>query len=757
MNKKSNAKGLLSHAGKAVLCLGIVFLSVYMFTILSGSAAFFTESAIKSAKGYFEEDAKRASELAEVHYSNLYEIAEKLQYSTSAKDVESIVGDYIGSEEFGDLRYYSHGQAYSPDGAPIVEEASAHELLSALAQSTERGCSGVYYDKPTTRDCIAFFVPVRGSQFVDGILSIVPARNIVHLSTAMNEKACSVALIDESGKCLSGITSVDMPITVGNDYYKFIYNLTSDNAEVDKVGECIAKGTKSACSISFGGTEYTVVSAPVAEFDNHLYLVTLSVNDGLIGPEMTFIRHIVNLLCIAIIALMCGFVFAILYHKRTKEALSNANLLDSRIECANVESFKIRARELMASGRTRYAVTIFEINNFSYIDSHLGYESTTDLLKFVSKVFDTFTTDGETYGYAGNGMFAVLMKYAGERAMRDKIRLLEGVVNKNEIVVSAGIKVKLGVGIYQASEGRKRTIQEMLDGARSACEYIGDINQPYAFFTEKISEEIAHNERIEAQMERALESGEFRLFLQPKYSVAHDRIDSAEALVRWFDTERGEYLFPAEFINLFETNGFIVKLDHYIYLEVLEYMSAAAERGDKIVPVSVNVSRVTASSEDFISFYVGNKKKYRIGDDFITLEFTESFAMEDYDKISEIVNALHENGMRCSIDDFGSGYSSFSILKQIPMDELKLDRMFIKKGEYEERDEMLISTVINLAKSMGMKVVQEGVETKEDFDRLVSLGCDIIQGYYYAKAISLEEYKIFINTNTSIKYKSLVK
>jgi EAL domain-containing protein (putative c-di-GMP-specific phosphodiesterase class I) len=113
--------------------------------------------------------------------------------------------------------------------------------------------------------------------------------------------------------------------------------------------------------------------------------------------------------------------------------------------------------------------------------------------------------------------------------------------------------------------------------------------------------------------------------------------------------------------------------------------------------------------------------------------------------------------MRCSIDDFGSGYSSFSILKQIRVDELKLDSVFIKRGTDVKRDDKLLSTIIDLAKSMDMEVVQEGVETKEQFDKVISMGCDTIQGFYYAKAMPLEEFKIFINTNTSIKYKALVK
>ena len=398
------------------------------------------------------------------------------------------------------------------------------------------------------------------------------------------------------------------------------------------------------------------------------------------------------------------------------------------------------------------------MHNYNYLGNKLGEEKATDILKFIVKVFEAFLDDDETYGYATEGCFIILERLTNENAVRDKVRLVENVINKSDLIVGMGIKIRFDVGVYKVMGNRRRTVQEMIDCAKAACEISkNDQKNPYTLFTEKVSEEIAHDERIEAMMEDALVNKEFRLFLQPKYNVSKDKVDSAEALVRWFDTKRGEYMFPGEFIDLFETNGFIVKLDHFIYIEVLEYLSAAVQRDEKIVPVSVNISRVTASSSDFLDFYIGNKNKYGIGDGFITLEFTESFAMEDYETISDIVERLHANGMRCSIDDFGSGYSSFSILKQVPMDELKLDRIFIRSGTSKERDEKLLAMVIEIAKSMGMDVIQEGVETKADFENVVSKGCDVIQGYYYAKALPLEEYRIFVNSNTSIKYKSLVK
>jgi predicted signal transduction protein with EAL and GGDEF domain len=182
---------------------------------------------------------------------------------------------------------------------------------------------------------------------------------------------------------------------------------------------------------------------------------------------------------------------------------------------------------------------------------------------------------------------------------------------KNSVTLAKDITLRFRVGVCHAFGGTKGTAMEMVDNALSACKLAEEkANAPYVVYDVKINEEIAKNEKIESMMEDGLKNGDFKLFLQPKYNIKADRIDSAEALVRWFDRERADYIFPGEFIGLFETNGFIVKLDHYVYLEVLKYFKSAVERGEKIVPISVNVSRVTATAPDFLDFYIeiNNKK-----------------------------------------------------------------------------------------------------------------------------------------------------
>jgi EAL domain-containing protein (putative c-di-GMP-specific phosphodiesterase class I) len=348
--------------------------------------------------------------------------------------------------------------------------------------------------------------------------------------------------------------------------------------------------------------------------------------------------------------------------------------------------------------------------------------------------------------------------FRSEQIFRNRLLVFEGIINKYDLLKNNQVRMQLAAGLYVITEDRNKSVADMIDCASIVCEEAKNNSRlTYEFYTDSIREKINQNEHLEARMESALSGNEFRLFLQPKYNVSKDEIDSAEALVRWFDYQKGDYRYPAEFISLFESNGFIVEMDHFIYIEVLKYLSESKARGDKVVPISVNVSRVTAANADFINFYVGNKNRYMIDDDLITLEFTESYATEDYKKFSEIIVALHEGGIRCSVDDFGVGYSSFRVLKELDMDELKLDRLFLDKGFDIDRDDKLLTTITALAKSCGMTVVMEGVENKAMYDRVVRFGIGVIQGYYYAKPIPLEEFKIFVKSNTSIRYKAVVK
>lgn len=759
MEQKDSKKFLLA---RLLLALLVIFLVMYFVTIVTGYRPFYNNTAEKNAQVDVTNDAKVANRLIDARYNDLQKVASEIMAKKAPDEdltvlnVTDVLESYVGSDTFGDLRYVSNGKIYDVHGYLVENEV---EEITELISQNRRSCSNEYPDKMIDKTCIAFYIPMIGEEVIDGLVSVVEARNFIDTSEVLNKRARTVAVITESGYVLSDMVRQGEKFSVGNNYYDFIERVTQNKETSTDVLFAVREKDLSSVHVKIDGKRYTVAVTPLLVTDSQMYLVSLSLSEDLMEVEMGYLSHTISLLIIAILSLGVSLVYAWLYYNSSKKQIRYASYTYPNIECPNLEQFKLDAINTMrATPVTKYSIIAFKIKGFKSLNSHLGEKDTDELLRQSAKIFSGFCEANESYAYTGNGIFVLFFKYVDENQLARRINVVRAISSKNQYAISQSIGLRFNVGVCHAFGGTKSSVAEMVENALTACNLAKErTSTPYVVYDMSINENIAKDEKIETMMEEGLKNGDFKLFLQPKYNIKNDKIDSAEALVRWFDHEKGDYIFPSEFIGLFETNGFITKLDHFMYIEVLKYFKKAVERGNKIVPISVNVSRVTATAKDFLSFYIDNKKKYNVGDGFIVLEFTESFAVEDNDSILYMVEELHKNGIGCSLDDFGSGYSSFNVLKNIPFDELKLDKCFLDEGYDKNRDEKMLDTVITLCKSLGTKIVQEGVETEEMLNKVASYGCDVAQGFYYAKAIPLEEYKIFVETNTSIVYKSKVK
>ena len=260
-----------------------------------------------------------------------------------------------------------------------------------------------------------------------------------------------------------------------------------------------------------------------------------------------------------------------------------------------------------------------------------------------------------------------------------------------------------------------------------------------ARYTEELRAKIIREQNIINEMEHALETGEFVVYFQPKYELDHCRPSGAEALVRWKKAD-GTIVSPGDFIPVFESNGFIIRLDYYVWDQVCQFIkNNLAHRGDFEV-ISVNVSRVNLYNPDFLESLVNLVEKYKIPPKYLNLELTESAFSDDARMIQNAVDYLHKAGFTILMDDFGSGYSSLNVLKDIDIDVLKIDMRFLSKGSSEERGEKILEAVIKMAKSLDMLVIAEGVEEEKQVKMLKRLGCDYIQGYYFAKPMPKKDY-----------------
>ena len=275
--------------------------------------------------------------------------------------------------------------------------------------------------------------------------------------------------------------------------------------------------------------------------------------------------------------------------------------------------------------------------------------------------------------------------------------------------------------------------------ALKAVKYEGGRGRALNFYDHAMRDKILREKHLETRMEEALSGGEFLIYIQPKYSLAPRGLAGGEALVRWKDRD-DIFLSPGEFIPLFENNRFITRIDRYMLESSCRLLREWMAAGLRPLPLSVNVSRVQFYTPEFVDTYIRMKTEYGIPDGLLELEFTESISVENIELFNSVVRRLRQAGFRCSIDDFGAGYSSLNMLKDLPVDTLKLDGGFFRFTQDDERARTVVRHMLNLAGELRMGTVAEGVETPEQVEFLERAGCDVVQGYVFGKPMPAAEF-----------------
>ncbi|MBO4284396.1 MAG: GGDEF domain-containing protein [Clostridia bacterium] len=500
-------------------------------------------------------------------------------------------------------------------------------------------------------------------------------------------------------------------------------------------------------TISISSTKYAVATSPVPLTLGELTVVEIYDPAVIYRTSYNFMGQMEG----ALIFLGVIFISILIYlnyqrtHLRDKKELEEQ--IDSVSGCLTYRYFLNHSEELVDKNPTnRYAVLMLRVNYLQYLGQLYGDEIFLKVIRFVGEVFEKLLDHTETYGYISDSNFAVLLHYQEEVELMNRLRMIHAIIYNFPELKSKNNHVKVTFGVYLVRPGEKYSTLQCLEKAGMALRSSSfSSDSLFRFYNDELGAGSNRQAEIELKMETSLQNDEFKVFYQPKYNLKKETIDSAEALVRWYDPELHRYYPPADFIPLFEENGFIVKLDHYVFESVCRFAADRIKEGLPLAPISVNASRVTAAEPDFVRYYLSVKRKYDVPNNLLTLEFTESTAMDNYEILRKIVADLKKGGIGSSVDDFGSGFSSYSILKELKMDELKLDRFFITAGIDAERDDALLNSVIKLGQKLGMKVTQEGVESVEMMDRLRRAGCNTIQGYYYSRPITQEDFAIFLD------------
>ncbi|MBO4337044.1 MAG: EAL domain-containing protein [Lachnospiraceae bacterium] len=306
-------------------------------------------------------------------------------------------------------------------------------------------------------------------------------------------------------------------------------------------------------------------------------------------------------------------------------------------------------------------------------------------------------------------------------------------------------RIRLRIGIYENAD-KNSSIVERFDHAKFACDRIrGDYTNQISFYSKELNDADLYHERLINDIDEAIANNDLIVYFQPKYAIQSEKpvLRSAEALIRWKHPTLG-MISPGDFIPLFESNGLIQKLDHYVWAKAASSVKSWKERLGITVPVSVNVSRVDIYDPELENRLVRILEENGLEPDELMLEITESAYADDAGGLVETVKKLRQRGFKIEMDDFGSGYSSLNMITTIPIDVLKMDMKFIRNMNKDEKSLRLVELVMDIAEFLGVPVVAEGVEDKAQFETLKKMGCDIIQGYYFSKPLSPQEFETYI-------------
>lgn len=426
--------------------------------------------------------------------------------------------------------------------------------------------------------------------------------------------------------------------------------------------------------------------------------------------------------------------------RRNKEKVMHYNMVT---KTWNFSKFSVEADKIFRRKRLsgKYVILHMNIAKFRFLNDIYGFEVGNKVLCTVGGMFKKFVKPGELYASLWADHFVCLVKCDSENELKRRTKDILEELNC-EVLKICDFRIVVRVGAYFVTPEdikNRKSVNNMIQYANHALSTIGDTyKNTLACFNQTLNVQFESLKLINKDMLKAFYNKEFVTYYQPKYNINTNEIIGAEALVRWIHPTKG-LMYPCDFLPYFEKSGFIVEVDFYVFEETCKNMKRWIEEGKKLIKVSCNFSRLHCENEKFVQTVKRIAQKYQVPFEFLELELTETIMVEEMGLITKQIKELHDIGFSVSIDDFGSGYSSLSVLQQLKVDTIKLDKTFIENGIPNEREYKVMQAIVELAEQLQMSVICEGVETIEQVELLRQVRCDYVQGFYFAKPMPVEE------------------
>lgn len=634
------------------------------------------------------------------------------------------------------------GNAYNVDGKPFALTGDVY--LREVVMENKNSMSPL--QMVDGKECVIFAVPMEGRSF-DGI-----AMEALAVTYAAENFAQILSMSSFNEQAYSHIVSKDGTLIIrsqsenGTDFGYNVFTVLDQSALMTpelsrRYRSEIQNDQTGQIEFEENGRREYMVYTPVPP--DEWYLLTFvpvevvnAKSNLLLGITLVIFAFITAAFALLALTMLLTF-------RRHRRRLEHLAYVDDITGGNTIERFyELAQKTLSAPGHPPYALLYSNISKFKVFNETFGNRSGDEMLyRFYQLVAESLHSD-ESIGRLSADHFCILLRF--EDAEKIQSRLEGWYETATQLAAQPQTLWSLPsteFGVY-ILENDSMPFPQMIDRAKLALHGAHrSINTKlhYAVYNDEVRAQLFRETQLEGMMEDALRNHEFQMYLQPKFRTSDSTIAGAEALTRWVSASEG-MIFPDEFIPLFEKNGFIAKLDLWIFEEACRLIQSLLKE-NRAIKISVNCSRAHMRDPNLVRSYRRIAEQFKIPPHLLEIELTESFILEDAELFKKVVEEIHSAGFGCSMDDFGSGYSSLNMIQELTVDTIKLDKIFFRStGLDATRTESVVSNIIRMAKALSMETVAEGIEHQTLVDMLRRAGCDLIQGYVFARPMPVSEF-----------------
>lgn len=705
-----------------------------------------------------------ASYLAELSYQTSYKVNQRTNTNINTlynlrdelllvdeTDRHKLIENAVAHTPFNEIGYISTEGAFISDRGNTIMDISDTNILTDLRNGASESVSNALIPLADGREGLMYAVASDNGKGI-GIGAFISSEDMhKYLNTDTFEGDGFAHVVSADGDYIFKALNKRAVLTNGDNFIEELLKLskTEENKQqILTMKEELQKGGRGTISYTVeNGEERSLTYVPLER--ENWYLVSIVPSHSFVYAIDEFTSY--SILAIAGISILLFSILLGAVIGTSMKKLSDIEYVDPVTQGFTKARFDHEIKKIITEFYP-FTYVVLDIRKFKLINDLTGSDGGDEVLRHVYHCITKALKPSEFVARLQADYFEIMLQSTDKDIISKRLIAIAEEINRFNKDKENPYYLPIDCGIYIVEEATDDLVM-IRDRANTARKNNKENTQDHhlcscVFYDDIVRVQMVQEKEIDNNMERALVDEEFIVYLQPKIDPVKNKVVGAEALIRWDSPTMG-FLSPDKFIPYFEKTGFIVELDVYVFRKVCQQLSRWLKEGRTLVPISVNLSRRDIYDKNSMIRYKEIQEHYQVPSHLLELEFTETLFFENLELLKEAIQEVHDAGYLCSIDDFGSGYSSLALLKEVPADILKLDRVFFDDAG-NSRGNKVIAHIIALARDLNMITIAEGIESMEQVEQLKQMQCDLIQGYVYYKPMRIEDFNKIVEHNYEI-------